>query len=140
MCFYTVQGYNQLQLLVENLGNPDKKGKSIRQDLEYLYLVARVSTPIMSNKIPATFTEWTEDKWLIAIEKFLMEINSRVQVSNVFTPQEHREGGAFIMEGLQGINWEMQQYSRCRMHLQVLTLAEIITPGSTKLNYRMIAG
>ena len=72
LSFHTMQGYKQLQLLVGLLRNQDKTGKLIQQKLEYFQLVAGVSTPIMSNETPATFTKWTEGTWLVVIKKFLM--------------------------------------------------------------------
>ena len=42
------------------------------------------------------------------------------------------------MEVLGGTNKEMLKYNRCRMSLRVLTMAKIVTPDETQLDYDMM--
>ena len=54
-CLTIVQGYKHLQLSVGHLQNQDETGTLMRQECDYLQLLARVSTSIMSKDTPSGF-------------------------------------------------------------------------------------
>ena len=61
---YTRKGYQQLQLFLGHIRNVDAQGEMIRQEVEFLQLLAEVRDPIMSSKTNNKWLEWVEKTWV----------------------------------------------------------------------------
>ena len=132
---YFVQGEKHLQVLLDHGHDDSITGNHLRAGIEAHKLELGVGGSLFTKDYNMFTSYMTKDTWCANTWKFLWEYRIRVEER---TPslRLQREGDAFLMEafieaGYQGE--ELAQLNRCRMFLQVVTVADISSGDGTKL-------
>ena len=111
---YIIKGYKQLQFMIGHLRNKDDIGTMLKQELEYLQILAGIEQPVMQRGVQTTWIRWVEPTWITDIKLFLSSIDAGLEFTDIRHPQIQREGDVFIMDSA-GDNMEnihIQQINR----------------------------
>ena len=102
----------------------------IRQEIEFLQLTAGIRDPILGSKSSYKWLEWVEETWVTDVKLFLLGIGAGIVLKFQWHQKIQREHDSFLMDYiLDECDKKLsQQTNRCRVFLQVLTVADITTP------------
>ena len=137
------QGIQQLRLLLEHGPEQTLSGKLIRTSFEQLQLEVGELTQVLS--LPyRNFHFLATDAWVKQIWRFCSQKEIKVQWFEAILPLKLREWDRGIMDSCRavGIRSPSQQVriNRVRCHLQVITLADIVTPDGRRIRQEVLDG
>ena len=110
---------------------------TIRCSLEALQIEAGTRGPVLNAKTTQPFEKWTTDTWLHSVKDYLRSFDGEIRLPLQWQPRIQREGDKFIMnmfyKKYKKHKKILSQLKRCRVFLQVLTVADITTSSGTKI-------
>jgi hypothetical protein len=139
---YTDQGYSQLKLLFGHLKIAGDTGNLILIALSHTQLHIGSGHPVFHLQYPP-YAKWIDHTWLTSIWKHLSQINLKLDIENAWLPQTVRQHDLILMDYFIHLNLTpsvLRQINNCRIHLQVITLADIVTADGTRITSQALAG
>ena len=112
--------------------------------MEILQIEAGTQGPILNTKTTQPFEKWTTDTWLHSVKDYLRSCNGKIKLPLQWLPRIQREGDKFIMnmfyKKYKKHKKILAQLNRCRVYLQVLTVADITTSLGTRISRKILHG
>jgi hypothetical protein len=131
---YDLQGTDSTRLLLQELNQEDSTTqKMLLATLDTIQLEAGIGTPILENCKALAYIEWG---WIPQIRDFLWHINGQI-IGATATPSKYRINDQYLMDSprIEQMTRRDQHYvHRCRLHLQVETLSDIVTSDGLQIN------
>ena len=132
----TEQGVHHTKLVIGHFRKEDEVGHMLHISLDHLQLQAGVSWPVLSQPghIQRTYIDpcYLSHTW-----EFLDGIDSHLRIETTAWLRPQRQGDSFIMEdiaALPGITTtELVHAQRCRLYLQITSLADICNSNGTDI-------
>jgi len=90
-----------------------------------------------------TYAKWIDSTWVTDVWKFTHRTQIQIEIENQWTPQLTRQHDATIMETALSFNLtdlQLQCINMCRLHLQVITLADLTTARGDRLTSYALQG
>jgi hypothetical protein len=108
-------------------------GKSMRINIDYIQLTSGMTTPIFesSNPIP-----YIEQNWLLHVRDYLIEINAKMQIENLWKIKPLRENDVILLDEISkcgATTRAMKTFNNWRMFFQINCLSEICNVEGTKI-------
>jgi hypothetical protein len=132
---YSIQSLGQLTLFIGHIRAADKTDKLLRISLSYLQLVVGSATNVLM--LPtSTYSAWTECKWLLSFWTFLRRVKLTATVTGHWVPEACRRNDFLLMDYFveEGLSAEiLVVLNRCRIYLQVFSLADISSADGTSI-------
>ena len=122
--------YEKLKILIGSLRLYDNLGKMIHIQLTWLQVFAGCSVPILQSKLALPYLPVS---WLTNIHTQLVEHDVQVELSSGWVPSIQRHNDEVLMDIVltQIPLWAWEGINRCRLFLQVNTIADIATVDGT---------
>jgi hypothetical protein len=139
---YFIQSIGQLTLFKGHIRGRDKSNKLLRISLSYLQLAVGSITSVLQLDA-VKYSAWMENTWLLSFWKFLSKINLKVQLQDQWLPSVTREHDIALMDFFitQGYkNSQLGRLNRCRIYLQVITLADITSASGSNIIPDILSG
>jgi len=128
------QGTQHIRRLMGHLRQDDDIAKLFIIELNLLQLYAGCGVQILTaNPNAYPYVPHTR---LTYLWKFLHQIQATIHVSDAWTPPLIREGDSYLMAQFQSRNFKpktMHILNKCRMFLNVITVADITNPHGTHI-------
>ena len=101
--------------------------------IDWVQLIAGIAWPMFEDTRKLLHLE---GEWFISIREFLHSVYRKIKIEGVWTPQLERKHNRCLMEifALDKTTTELVRISRCRIYLQVMTIADIMDAEGTKIN------
>jgi hypothetical protein len=131
---YTIQRY-QLNLFIGHLRKDDKTGQLIKISMSYIQLLVGSSISFLHLPFPK-YTKWIESCWLTAIWQVLHRVKIKLTAKNQWLPMLQRAQDTMLMDyfiSLKYTHTDLDLLNKCRVYLQVLTLADITSADGRKI-------
>jgi hypothetical protein len=131
---FTVQGIDKLHLFLGHLRLGDRAGDLLHINLSYIQLVTGLGMFFL-NKDYQLYT-WIEEGWLTSLWDFTSSIGVSFVYPDVWIPPRSREHNLHLIEHIQTLNLtdkSMDILNRCRLYLQVITLADITSADGKEI-------
>jgi len=129
--FYTVQGFQQLRLLIGHLSSQDDVGKMILIAISYLQLTLGVHRPFFIMQY-SLFAKWIDKLWLTLVWQHTSQLQIVLEIEKQWMPHQPRTHDTFLMEYALTLNLlacSIKLINQCCLYLLVLTL--LICPVQT---------
>jgi len=126
---YSLQSVGQVTLFVGHLRAQDKTSSLLRISISYLQLLAGSCRPILSLPLK-TYELWLDSCWMVSLWRFFTRSNVTAVLKQQWLPTITRIEDIALMDHFlqQGYRHShLQKLNRCRIYLQVITLADIVT-------------
>jgi hypothetical protein len=126
---YSIQCIGQLTLFVGHSNAVDKTAKLLGISLSYLQLVVGVCSSVLTLHYHS-YSTWIDSYWLTSFWRFLCKSQITLELSNQWIPSLARIGDMALMEHFVKAGYpaaQLTQLNRCRLYLQVITLADIVS-------------
>jgi len=139
---YTDQGYFQLKLMVGHPKLKDEVGNLILSLITHTQVQTGSVQPIFTLPYP-TYHKWIDHTWVTSIWKFTHQAKLTIDLENPWTPKLTRENDSALMNmALRYDYTAIQLYilNQCRLHLQVMTLSDIMDAAGRTLVLDVIEG
>lgn len=126
---YNTGGLAKIAFLHEHLGLKDLSGEMIRTTIE----LHKIELGIGRNIFSLPFEQYghlATDTWIKSIWQFAHENSIRIDDNTTHNIQLQRENDGYLMEIFSQYGFskkELQQINRCRMHMQVTSISDIVT-------------
>jgi hypothetical protein len=124
---YSIQGFGQLTLFTGHIRAYDKTAKLLRISLSYLQLTVGSATNVLM--LPATtYHKWTDSVWLTSFWAFMRRTKLLIDIDGHWLPEATREFDVVLMDYFVEEGYSaaaLGSLNRCRLYLQVITLADI---------------
>lgn len=137
---YIAQGTSKISLLSEHLALPMLTGELLRCSLE----AAKVEIDIGRNLFSLDFETYSDlctDGIIKHIWKFSSDNNIHIEDRVTTNLSLQRDGDVFIMEAIAQEDFtsnELQHINRCRLHLQVTTLSDIMEGHGNRISKKAL--
>ena len=114
----------------------------IRQEIEYLQLTVGIRDPILGSGSSHKWLEWVEETWVTDVKLFLPGVGAGIVLKSQWHQKIQRDHDSFLMDHLpEDCDKKVsQQINRCRVLLQVLTVADITTSDGTQIDQHFLNG
>jgi hypothetical protein len=125
--FYTVQGFQQLRLLIGHLSSQDDVGKMILIAISYLQLTLGVHRPFFIMQY-SLFAKWIDKLWLTLVWQHTSQLQIVLEIEKQWMPHQPRTHDTFLMEYALTLNLlacSIKLINQCCLYLQVLTLSDL---------------
>lgn len=132
---YRTGGLGRIAFLQEHLGLQDISGENIRTSIE----LHKIELGVGRNLFTLPFDLYghlATETWVKATWQFAQEHNIEIEDKVTSNIQLHREDDVYLMEIFAHYGFtkkELQQINRCRIHMQVTTLADIVTGDGKRI-------
>jgi hypothetical protein len=100
-------------------------GKLMKINLNWLQLNSGFGEPLMESNCSLTFLD---NNWLLHSRTFLVQINAKLRIDNIWVPQLERENDRTLMDIFSNLNYQknlVRKLNYWRMFYQVNTVADI---------------
>ena len=133
---YTRKEYQQLQLFLGHIRHVDVQGEMVRQEVEFIQLLAGVRDPILSSTTNNKWLGWVEETLVTDVKVFLTGIGADIVLKSQWQQQIQRENDSFLMDHItEECDKKLsQQLNRCRVFLQALIVSDITTSDGKQLD------
>ena len=135
-CLIQEQGLQQLQFLGRHLRSPTSPLRSLFQiGIEWFRILSGYTTcPLARPQLATHHVELAP--WFCSVQKFLSTINHSLEIPNLFQLRPLREHDQAIMHLPQQhfTPHDLRCINRCRLFLQVSTIAEVSTTDGKHLH------
>jgi hypothetical protein len=126
---YSIQSIGQLTLFTGHLQERDKTSNLLNISISQMQLIVGTCTSIL--QLPFNvYGVWLDSYWLSSFWQFLQRSQLSITLAKQWLPDQARDGDVSLMEHFvnQGFKAsQLLQLNRCRVYLQVLTLAAIVS-------------
>jgi hypothetical protein len=132
---YATQSIGQLQLFIGHTRSADKTEKYIRITMSYLQLLTGSNTALLQLPYPK-YDKWIDHSWLTSIWKLCHRSRIDISVKNHWTPSLLRTNDVMLMDYFIMNKYnpnELALLNKCRIYLQVLSLADITSADGEKI-------
>ncbi len=126
---YFLQCNGQLQLLVSHLCTQDKTANLILIFMSTLQLLVGSATLFFNLTFPK-YAKWIEQSLLTFIWQCVSRVKFSLRIKQAWTPSLQRENDIMIIDHFISLNYkpkDLQSLNRCRLYLQALTLADLVS-------------
>jgi hypothetical protein len=136
------QGIAQTQYFLRHWRIHSTIGKLMKCALAWIQLSLGVSFPMLE-RVHVSLPH-LESKWFASLRRFLATIDATIQLDDPEIPPTQRENDEYIMDLIMNArcfsNAEIRKLNYCRLHLQVVTLADITKPNGAELDPNFLKG
>ena len=126
---YSIQSIGQLTSFVGHSNAADKTSKLLGISLSYLQLAVGVCSSVLT--LPYhSYSTWIDSYWLTSFWRFLCKSQITLELSTQWIPSLARIDDIALMEHFVNVGYpasQLAQLNRCRLYLQVITLADIVS-------------
>jgi hypothetical protein len=122
---YTEQCMQKLQCMICHMRSKSPMGKLMQINLNWLQLTSGFGMPLMESNDPLPFLD---NNWLLHSRVFLIQINARLRIDNVWVPKLERQNDRTLMDIFSKLNYQknlIRKLNYWRMFYQVSTVADI---------------
>lgn len=126
---YTLQGMRHIFMIIRHLRKQTAIGHKFQITLDSYQLQTGLHQPVFINLHPIPYTT---NPWISSTRDFLHHIDGQLHIHNTWVPQPLRENDTNLMQAAMAIYKTintLQTINRCRMHLQVTFLSELVSPN-----------
>ena len=135
------QGTQHIRRFMGHLRQNDDIAKLFIIELNLLQLYAGCGEQILSTNYKDY--PYVPHSRLTYLWKFLTRIKASMHVSNAWTPPLVREGDSYLMPQFQARKFKPQTMcilNKCRMYLNIITVADITNPHGTHVDRNILLG
>lgn len=125
----TEQGILQITELIKQTNSDTTTGKLYQIVIDTYQLIAGTLQPIFESKYQLKYVDGAP--LITNIGEYLIQQNASIKLTKAWTPTTQRVKDNAIMGILCKQNlpeWELYEYNKCRLYLQVTMLSEITEP------------
>jgi hypothetical protein len=130
---YSIQSIGQLTSFVGHSNAADKTSKLLGISLSYLQPAVGVCSSVLT--LPYhLYSTWIDSYWLTSFWRFLCKSQIMLVLSTQWIPSLARVEDIALMEYFVNAGYpasQLAQLNRCRLYLQVITLADIVSADGT---------
>jgi hypothetical protein len=123
----------KMECLICHVNYLSSLGKSMRTNITWIHILLGVGTPLLESQ---QFIKYLHHNWFLNIRDFLIQIESKVKIRDLWQPQLLRYEDFFIMQKLDTIQISKREcivVNNWRIYLQVLTLSNIANAAGDKI-------
>ena len=141
---YDIQGHGQLKLFITSWRTPKThSGQLLRIAVSWAQYCTGTGRSIF--KDVTTPLPHLESQWLKSLRTYLKDINGWLEIGTNTVPELQREHDSFIMDAVldpaaKFQPKEIKMVNYCRMHLRVLTVADIANAAGNRIDADMHNG
>lgn len=131
---YTIQGIDKVHLFLGHLCFNDKTGILIQIALVIVQLL--LGAPHLFLSMDRQHYKWFEGDWLTSLWDFTLDAKLTFKLPCMWLPTNPRENDIFLMEYFQTSRLSpklMEHLNQCRLYLQVITLADIVSADGRRI-------
>jgi hypothetical protein len=113
------------ETIISHLRAESELGTSIIININYIQLLAGISKPIFESKTDISYVPMN---WLLHIRAFLTEINTTLEIQDLWLPKKQRQHDQFIMEAFitsKATKAELTILNNWRLYYQVQLYSEL---------------
>ena len=130
------QGILQIKLLLTESRRSSMAGGLLFIALQWAQFTLGTSTPLLEDTEPCLYSE---SKWITSIQTFLVRFGIQITYQQSYVLPLQRENDAYLMELFKQngtySDQELHRINHCRLFLQVLSLADIVTADGSKIAF-----
>jgi hypothetical protein len=122
---YTEQCIQKLQCLMCHMRSNTPMGKLMKVNLNWLQLNSGFGGPLMESKDPLMFLD---SNWLLHSRSFLVQINAKLKVDDVWLPKLERQNDRTLMDIFSKLKYQthlIRKLNYWRIFYQVNTVADL---------------
>ena len=103
-------------------------------NINYIQLISGRSEHFMESN---DNIDYVDSNWILHLRKFMLEINAKIEIRNLWTINKLREHDVVLMNAFDNLKIntnELRMINRWRLFFNVNTLSEICTPDGSKIH------
>ena len=128
----------KLESLIAHIRSQTELGKSMMVNINYIQLISGRSEHFMESN---DNIDYVDSNWILHLRKFMLEINAKIEIRNLWTINKLRENDVILMNAFGKLNVntnELRLINRWRLFFNVNTLCEICTPDGSKIHEKYL--
>ena len=138
----TLQGEGQILNVLKHLRSQSHINAVLQSTLAWAQLVAGVHQPIL--EYPSIRLPHLEGRLFPSMRKFLHTIDGSISLANSFVPATQRQNDRYLMNMAMSYgrfsDAQIRLINFCRLHLQVVTLSDVVIADGQTLDPAMLVG
>jgi Reverse transcriptase (RNA-dependent DNA polymerase) len=122
---YTEMHGMKLDAVISHIRADTQLGTTFRININYIQLQSGVGNPIMASRDNISYLP---KNWILHLRNFLLEVNARIEISELWSPSPQRESDQYIMESFKKLclsRSALKELNNWRMYYQVIFLSEL---------------
>jgi hypothetical protein len=130
---YTEMMGLKIEAIISHMRADSTLGKLFRININYLQLISGLDSPIFSSRDNIGYIQ---DNWLTHLRNFIIEINGKFHIKDLWLPNKLREHDLVLMTEFSSLGLTMNELkliNNWRIFFQVNTLAELCNPEGNKI-------
>jgi hypothetical protein len=135
---YTERSCIKIDGLINHFCTDTNLSREMRINLNWLQINTGTSIPILESTIN---TEYVEMNWFLSVQEFLVAINAKVHIPNLWTPSKSRVNDIILMDVVSQLDIPLSKkisFNTWRLFYRVNTLSDMTNSQGTHIQPRFL--